>query len=171
MTRNQLAALRGCSPQTVSRHHLPHIKEGKYDLSNPEVQAFVIEPYLAAALREEHRKKPTDPQDMDSDDLEAEKLRAEIEYKNRQVRKLDLFIAREKRELIPSDLMAIWIGHFSSGVRNNFLSIGNRIARGNVKLRDRIEKEIKKAIEKTLAGAASSLRKESKGIIDAMEES
>jgi uncharacterized protein YajQ (UPF0234 family) len=39
------------------------------------------------------------------------------------------------------------------------LQIGNRVARGNIKLRDRIEKEVQKSIEKTIKNAQDEVKK------------
>lgn len=100
--------------------------------------------------------------------LEAEKLKADIKYKNKQSRKLDLQFEIEKKHLIPADVVGIWVGAFSNGIRNNFLQIGNRVARGDIKLRNRIEKEITKAIKKTLDTAAAQLRQETEKIIEMM---
>ncbi len=103
-------------------------------------------------------------------DLELKKINADIALKHKQGRKLDLQFEIDKQGLIPSELVAIWIGYFASGIRTNFLNIGNRVARGNTKLRDNIEREISKAIEKTLSNAEDRLKKESNAIIKSMEE-
>ncbi len=170
ISRNQLAELRGCAPATVSRQRLPQIADKKYDLADPVVMDFVIAPHKKKWERDKLVAKASSPEDMGIKELEEEKLREEIEYKRRQTRKLDLQHEIAKRDLIPSSLMAIWAGYFASGIRNNFLSLGDRVARGDIKLRDKIEREIKKAIEKTISSAEIGLKKESEAIIKAMEE-
>ncbi len=146
-------------------------KDGKVDTNDP-----VNRRYIMGASKKQRAQRgiyddPLDHEEIDEEtvSLEAEKLRAEIELKKKQGRKLDLQYEVEKKNLIHIELVGIWIGAFSTGIRNNFLQIGNRIARGDKKLRDRIEKEVKKAIQKTLDNAATQLRKESKKIIEMME--
>ena len=170
ISRKQLANLRKCDPATVSRHHLPQTDGKKYDLMDPIVMAFVLAPHRADWEREQLVKKASDPSDMGMDALEEEKIREDIEWKRRQSRKLDLDHEIRKKDLVPTELIGIYLGHFAAGIRTNFLTLGNRIARGDAKLRDRIEKEVTKGIKKTLAGAAAGLRRESKSIIVALEE-
>jgi len=61
--------------------------------------------------------------------------------------------------------MCIWMGLFSAGIRNNFLTLGNNIARGDIALRGRIEKAVTASIKKTLDNAEFGLREESEKII------
>ena len=93
----------------------------------------------------------------------------EIKYKNKQSRKLDLQHEIEKKGLIPTELIGIFIGYFVSGIQTNFLTIGNRIARGDIRLKDRIDKAVSKAIKKTIQTAEKELKKESEQIIKYME--
>jgi hypothetical protein len=104
------------------------------------------------------------------DPLDDQKKRADILLKKKMARQLDRKHDTEMKDLIPADLMAIYIGFFAEGIRNNFLNIGSRVARGDTALRDRIEKEIKTAIEKTIEGAARGLEKEGGKLIEALEE-
>ncbi|MDY7028623.1 MAG: hypothetical protein SVR04_10035 [Spirochaetota bacterium] len=57
-------------------------------------------------------------------------------------------------------------GAFRFGLQTYVLQIGNRIARGDVELRDRIEKEVQKSIEKTIANTQNEVRKIIKVEID-----
>ena len=103
------------------------------------------------------------------DPLDDQKKKADILLKKKMARKLDREHDNAMKDTIPAELMRIWIGYFAEGIRSNFLPVGNRIARGDVKLRDRIEKEISKAIEKTIEGAERGLKKDGEKVIEALE--
>ncbi len=170
LSRNEISEIRRCNPATVSKHKLPKLKNGKYNLLDPEVWEFVTEPTQKEWERGQKRKiqKGGNIENPDKTNLEAQKIQADIDLKLKQGRKLDLQFEIDKQGLIPSELVAIWIGYFASGIRTNFLNIGNRVARGNTKLRDNIEREISKAIEKTLEGAENGLKNEAKILTDAI---
>jgi len=168
LTRQQLADLRGVKAQTVSKAQLPKETDGRYSLKNKEVRDWFIHPFKTQ-WEHEHRKKEKDLPQGDGS-LDDEKTKADIMLKNKQGRKLDLLFEQDKRDLVPSNLIAIWIGYFATGVRTYFLQIGNRIARGDIELRDRIEREIKKAIEKTIETAKRGLIEESEELAKALEE-
>ncbi len=170
LTRNQLAALRGCTPATVSKARLRKSSGGLYNLLEDEIKEWAMEPYTKRKIEDYKRELLEGYEDNSVEGLEAQKLREEIKYKNKQSRKLDLHFAVEKNDLIPSDLIGIWIGYFASGLRNNFLTIAARVARNNKTLRNKIEKEITKAINKTLQTAKKELEKYSKEIMETMEE-
>ena len=170
VTRNQLAALRGCTPATVSRAKLRKTTGGLYNLLEDETLDWVMTPYVNIKINDYKRTMLEGAEDNSFEGLEADKLREEIKYKNKQSRKLDLHFSQEKNDLIPSDLIGIWIGYFASGLRNNFLTIAARVARNNKTLRNKIEKEITKAINKTLETAKKELEKYSKEIMETMEE-
>lgn len=170
LTRKQIAELRGCIPGTVSNAHLPKTKGKTYDLLDPEVWGFVTEPTVKDAIYEYKRTMMEEYEDEENSDLDDQKKKTYIEWKKKQMRKLDLEHAKDKNDLIPSDLIGIWIGYFASGLRNNFLTIAARVARNNKPLRNKIEKEITKAIKKTLSTAAKELKKYSEKIVEGMEE-
>ena len=171
LSRQDMADLRGCHVSTVSKAGLPKKNNGKYDLQNPEVWTWVTAPAVAAALREDKRKarQGKDVDDLGNSDLDDELVRENIEWKRRQSRKLDLEYEKQKENLHPTELIAIWIGYFAAGIRTNFLNIGNRVARGDTVLRDRIEKEVKKSIEKTIAGAEAGLKEEAETLVKSLE--
>ncbi|MDC7125762.1 MAG: hypothetical protein PQJ46_09350 [Spirochaetales bacterium] len=168
LNRKQIAQLRGCSPSTVSRAKLEKTGGGGYDLKNPEVWAYVTEPVIDEAIAEYKKYAMEGYEDQSLEGLEAEERKANIALKRKRERDLDLKFAREKKDLIPSSLMSIWIGYFATGIRNNFLTIAIRVARNNKPLRDKIEKEISKAINKTLDTAEKELEKHSEEIAKAM---
>ena len=170
LTRKQLSDLRGCTPATVSKAKLRKSSGGLYNLLEDEILDWAMEPYVKEKLYEYKRTMLAGAEDNSVEGLEAEKLREEIKYKNKQSRKLDLHFATEKNDLIPSDLIGIWIGYFASGLRNNFLTIAARVARNNKTLRNKIEKEITKAIKKTLETAEKELLKYSEKLMENMEE-
>ncbi len=101
-------------------------------------------------------------------DLDTEKMKADIALRKKQARKLDREHDAAMKHTVPEELMVIWIGYFAAGIRNNFLNVGNRVARGDTKLRDRIEKEIKRAIEKTIDEVCRGLKDESEPILKAI---
>lgn len=169
MTRQQLADLRDCDPATVSRAHLPKVDGRNYDLKDPEVRGFVVEHWVEDALRRERAKTPDDPANMKRDALEEEKLRAEIEWKREQTEKIRVAKEQEKRNLLPAEAVGIILGYFVTGIKTNIFTLGGRIARGDKALQEKIEKEITKALEKTLAGAEAGLRREAKPIIKALK--
>ena len=162
VTRKQLADLRGCKPETVSRAKLRKSSGGMYNLLESEVLDWALEPYVKEKLYEYKRTMMEGAEDNSTEGLEEQKLREDIKYKSKQSRKLDLHFAVDKNDLIPSDLIGIWIGYFASGLRNNFLTIAARVSRNNKTLRTKIEKEITKAITKTLETAERELLEYSK---------
>lgn len=102
-------------------------------------------------------------------ELEEEEIRARIEWKNRQSRKLDFEHELRMKNIVPIEVACLWIGYFSSGINHNFLTLGKRIAKNNKDLREKIDAEITKAIVKTRDTAAAQLRAESEKLIEAME--
>ena len=170
LTRNQIAALRDCSPATVSRQHLEKTKGGGYDILNTEVWDFITSPTVDREIENYKRKVMSDQGENENDSLDEIKIKAEIKYKNKQSRKLDLQHEIEKQNLVSAELIGIYLGYFASGIQNNFLTIGNRIARGDVRLRDRIDKAISKAIKKTISTAKKELEKEGEAIIKHLED-
>ena len=169
VSRNQLAELRGCSAATVSRHQLEKTRSGKYNLLDPNVWDFATSPAIDNALNKYKHTLEGMQEENPFDDLDDKWKKTQIKWKNKQSRKLDLEHEKEKDNLIPVSLIGIFIGYFSSGINTNFLTIGNRIARGDTRLKDRIDKAISKAIKKTLETAGKELKKESEQIIKFME--
>jgi hypothetical protein len=154
----------------VSRAHLPRTSGGNYDLVDPAVWSWVTEPAVESALDRMKRTEGSDLDDAEREQLEKEKIKWDIIIKKKTARDKDREHKIAMKELVPAEVIALWIGYFAAGIRNNFLPIGNRVARGNTKLRDRIESEIKKAIEKTKSNAADQLRRESEKLIEGLEE-
>jgi len=170
LTRNQLAALRGCTAATVSKAKLRKSSGGLYNLLEDEIKEWAMEPYVKEKIYEYKRAIIAGSEDNSREGLEEQKLRADIILIDKRARKLDLEHATKKNDLIPSDLIGIWIGYFSSGLRNNFLTIAARVSRNNKTLRLKIEKEITKAITKTLETAEKELEKYSVKLTDSMED-
>ncbi|MDC7218632.1 MAG: hypothetical protein PQJ59_01755 [Spirochaetales bacterium] len=164
LSRQDMADLRGCHVSTVSKAGLPKLKGGKYDLLDPDVWEWVTAPTVAAGIRESGRKvrQGTDVDDLGASALDDELVRENIEYKRRQSRKLDLEHEVKTRELIPVQDARLILGAFGSAIDTNLLTVGNKIARGDIKLRNRIEKAVKKGIERTKKAA----QLEAKRIID-----
>ena len=170
VSRQDVADLRGVTPATVSRAQLSKTESGNYDLSDSAVWQYVTEPTIERAIEKRLQQMREGYEDNTIDGLEAEKRRAEIEWKKKQSRKLDLQHEVEKKDLIPSDVVALWIGYFASGIRNNLLTLGKRVARGDDELQRRVDRQITKAIQKTLSTAKKQLRKEAQRITEHMED-
>lgn len=167
LTRSQLAELRGVLPETVSKQKLPKETDGRYSLKNKEVRDWFLSPFKSQ-WEHEHKKKQKDLPEGDGS-LDDEKIKADILLKDKQARKLDLEYDIKKKDLQHSSLVALFMGHFATGIKTNFLTVGNKIARGDTELRDRIEKLIKIAIEKTIEGAEMGLAQDGIKLLDPNE--
>lgn len=164
LSRQDIADLRGCHISTVSKAGLPKLKAGKYDLLDPEIWEWVTAPIVAVSVRKSKRKmgNEKDVDDLGNSELDDELLRENIEWKRRQSRKLDLEHEIKTRELIPVNDARLILGAFGSAIDTNLLTIGNKIARGDVALRDKIERAVKRGIDRTKKAA----QLEAKRIID-----
>ncbi len=171
LTAKQIAEIRGCSTQAVYKAPIPREEKTKeYDITDPKVREWTYEPYVKEYIRQKKLLEDADLEEKASQELLDQKTKEQIRNIQKQNRKLDLQYAVEKQELVPVGLVNLWIGYFDTGIRNNFLQIGNRVGRGDNKLRDRIEKEIKRAIEKTRDSAAAQLKAESEKLKIDVEE-
>ncbi len=169
VTAKQLAAIRGCTPQNIYKEKVPKAKKGYYDLKNPAVREFLIAPYKRAWIKEQESKQSQMAVNPANSDLKEQLIFESKEFKKNQNKKLRLEYSIKKQELIPAKLMMIWVGYFASAVSTNFLNLGSRVARGDVKLRDKIEGEVKLAIRKTKEFAFKSLKKDGQNMIDELE--
>lgn len=138
-----------------------------YETNDPKNHAYAVGNTVKTLSQ---RGVPSTGKATVHDPLDDQKKKADILLKKKMARKLDREHDNAMKDTIPAELMRIWIGYFAEGIRSNFLPIGNRIARGDIKLRDRIEKEISKAIEKTLEGAERGLKEDGGKVIEALEE-
>ena len=177
LTGSELAELTGVSRQYVSAEQ----KRGKLYLDpttkkysrSHAVNLAWIELTLSKKGRAINSYETNNTENTESSDfaeLNRQKLIEDIGRTKEAKIKLQLENCETLKDLIPVDLISSYLGSFASGIRTNFLNIGNRIARGDVELQNRIEKEIEKAIEKTLLNAEGQLRKESTKIIAAIQE-
>jgi phage terminase Nu1 subunit (DNA packaging protein) len=96
----------------------------------------------------------TDPVQQIAIKHEAEKLEWTRERRiGVQLRNLET-----KGQLVPTSIVATWMSLFTIGLRNNLLSVGERVARGDAKLRAKIEKELEIGIQRTIDNVAAGLR-------------
>jgi len=170
-TRSQIAELRGCQPAYVSRTNLPKEPDGNYSIKNPVVYEWVWQPHKEEAIKQYRREEKhgsSGATDEELDDLNEEKLKQDIEYRKKQSRKLDFQHAIDKKEVVPIELAASYIGAFSIGIDTNFLTIGKRISVNDKALQNKIDKAISLAIRKTKEGARKALAKESELIKQAI---
>ena len=163
VSRTELAEIRGCDPSHVSRLKLPKYDKRQYNLKDPKIWEWVIEPD-----RKEWERYHKDVTPDGDGSLDDEKTKADIVIKKKQARKLDYEYSVNTKNTIPIEVAILWIGAFRAGLETNFLTIGNKIARGNIELRNKIEKEISRAIAQTKTGAAKTLRAEKESILDAI---
>ena len=177
ITGVELAKRAGVSKQTVYKSDLRRTPSGKFNTEDPEVKA-----YVEGRRRRNHAQRNSKQRTSDHGntavtshrmkDLEAQiatiadpqaRLEAmneleKLRWTEARRRGQELRNARERQDLIHVKDMRQWIGFFASGLRTNILPLGDRIARGDKQLRDRIERETTKAITATLKNAAAQLR-------------
>lgn len=148
VTSAAVARLAGVSPATVENAQLPAVPSGKYNLLDPAVWDYVTRSTVARAQSGGQTKEA----------LDRIKLQKDIDLKSAQIAKVTLATEKERASLVPADMVAIWIGHFSAEIRVNLLTISKRIAGGDDDLRRRIDASVKKSLEKTLENAERKLR-------------
>lgn len=107
LTAAQIAELRKVSRNYVYKAKLPKTPGGGYDLSDPLVWEWVIEPSVKQLLRQARKGDPSDLEHAVMDELEREKLKADIQWKERQSRKLDREHEMKSMNLIPAG-MSLW---------------------------------------------------------------
>lgn len=140
--------LAGVTPATVENSQLPKVASGRYNLLDPAVWDYVTRSTVARAQAGGKTKEA----------LDRIKLQKDIELKTAQIAKVNLATEKERASLVPADMVAIWIGHFSAEIRVNLLTISKRVAGGDDDLRRRIDEVVKKSLEKTLENAERKLR-------------
>lgn len=130
---------------------------GKYDLKNPVNQVFLEGAQQIDRLIKSDVPPAEIPADMQ--ELFRKKLLAEVARTEGQGRKIALEIAVREGQLIFRRDVEIAFGAFVENIKNNFLQLGTRIGRGNIALRDRVEREVSRSIEKTVHNAVDRVRK------------
>jgi hypothetical protein len=178
VTQAYIAKVTGVTKSAVSKSPLPTVSDSKgnkrYDLNDPEVQAYIEGKRTVNRRRRTKIHSKAEP----SEDFGAGKnhsiylsadLKAIVDSVNDPVAKLNVIHDAEKvewtrerrikvqlenairkKDLIPVNIVRIWIGAFVPGIRNNLLPLGKRIARGDRALQTRIDEEIQRATEKLL---------------------
>jgi len=175
LNRNQFAEFCGVTPAAVTRAK----KEGKVRRTGGNLYS-IFDPsnreYIRLRLIREHRQRRADGDTAEEgapDEgaaLDNEKTRKQIALLEEQTAGHKLKNAREREDLVPAQDVRIWIGAFAHGIRNNLLRLGDRIARGDTKLRDKIERETQRSLQKTLDNAAAQLRDHMREIDDIVAE-
>lgn len=178
VTQAYIAKVTGVTKSAVSKSPLPTVSDSKgnkrYDLNDPEVKAYIEGKRTVNRRRRPQIRSKAGP----SVDFEGEKnhsvylsadLKAivdsvsdpvaklnvihdaeKVEWTRERRIKVQLENAIRKKDLIPVNIVRIWIGAFVPGIRNNLLPLGKRIARGDRALQTRIDEEIQRATEKLL---------------------
>ncbi len=156
LIQKDFAGLLGVTSQRITQAkkdgHVIAAADKTIDTDDPINRAFIREHF--------HREwaKFNDSSD-DEGGMEAEKLRQEVRYLEARSLKVELQNAELKRDLVPLDIVRSGWGAWASAVRNNILTVGQRVGRGDTKLRDRVEKEVKRALEKSIEQASKELER------------
>jgi hypothetical protein len=170
LTAAQLAEVAGVSRQTVYRAHLPKTEGGGYDPADLNIRDWILG---RTKMQRAQRGLQGGRDSLGAEDLKKlDRIEQEEKIRNMRERTVNTMLknAALRKDLIPADVAQLFVGAFSSGIRTNFLQLGTRIARGNTKLRDKIEREIKKAIQKTLDNAAAQLREIAESAIEITDD-
>lgn len=172
LTGSELARHVGKSPQAIDQAR----KAGKlhrdattkrYDCSHDTNVSFIESSLKEPGSSLADLKPDQVPEGLT--DLYTEKLSWETKRTKYQAEKLRLQLEKDQEELLPSDLVCVYLSAFNAGISTNLLTLGNRIARGDMALRDRIEKEVKRGLERTKEDAAHFLQSKSKIIYERMK--
>lgn len=171
LSRNDIATLRGCTPTTVSRANLPHAKDHKenvYDLTNSTVFAWVTEPHVKQRIAELQSIDPEDTENLEL--LKAIKMQKDIELRDVNIRRGNLQHELQVRHLIDKAQIDYYLGNIGAVIETTFLTLSNRAAKGDAKMKAKLERLIKKDIEKVKKVIADMLRKETELIISEGED-
>lgn len=170
-----IAALAGVSSaavtQAIAKHKGP---DGLYDLQNPEVSAYIEG--QRRGPKEQRGDRPTTALDMDFAEFLDDPDRAATGFRDPAARAqvvhavekllhtrarrvaVETANARERGDLIPAELVALWFSAFQVSLRDNLLSAPDRVARGNDALRARVASELSRGIDAALKAAAVEMR-------------
>ena len=177
MTITEICKVRGCTRGTayrdIEKGKLVKNDEGKIDTAFAVNKIWLSSKTKGGAdsQKRKHNHKKEDPEKLLTDlvNLDEKKIAEQIKYIKKQGRKLDLQYDTDKKDLIHTSLIGLFIGHFATGIKTNFLTISQKISRGDTELRDRIEKMIKIAIQKTIEGAEMGLAQDGIKLLDPNE--
>ena len=100
LSRKQIAELRGVTPGAVSQAHLPQTDGKKYDLSDAYVWAYVTAPSVEKAIKNAMARKEFDLDDAALGELQEEKLKKEIIWKEEQTKKIKLERSLKERDAL-----------------------------------------------------------------------
>jgi phage terminase Nu1 subunit (DNA packaging protein) len=154
LRHKDFAELLGVTSQRISNAK----KDGSI-IAGADKSIDLDDPVNRAYLREHFHREFVKTQGAEDDEggLEADKLREEVRYLQARSLKVELQNAELKRDLVPIDVVRSGWGAWASAVRNNILTVGQRVGRGDTALRDRVEREIKRALEKSIESASKEL--------------
>lgn len=160
LKHNQFARRLSVSPAYVTKLR----KEGKafrddstntYDLQHPVNHALVV---AAASTK---APGPT-PEAIDDDELlqlQREKLRFERDRVREQAERYALQNAVTRGDLMPVEMVRAMYAEMSGAIRTYVLEVPNRVARGDVVLRDRIESELSDGLERWLEVSIAAFKR------------
>jgi len=116
----------------------------RYDLAHEVNHALVV----AAASTKAPEPTPEAIDDEELIDLQREKLLFERDRVREQSIKLALQNSVTKSELVPFEMVKSMFGEMSGAVKTYLLTVPNRVARGDVRIRDELEKELAEGIQR-----------------------
>jgi gas vesicle protein len=108
------------------------------------------------------------PQDLK--DLYEIKLREEIRRIKATADKAEYELAMKRKDIVPSRMVAVYIGCFRSAISTNLLSLGQNISRNDKQLRDRIDSFVTKGLKRAIEQANRALQKEGERMVELIEE-
>jgi hypothetical protein len=170
LTAAQLAEVAGVTRNSVYKAHLPRTESGGYDPRDDTIREWILG---RSKMQRAQRGLQGGQGSLGGDTLKAlDRIEQEEKIRNMRERTINTMLknAALRKDLIPADIAQLFVGAFSSGIRTNFLQLGTRVARGDTKLRDKIEKEVKRAIQKTLDNAAAVLREIAESTVEIQDD-
>ena len=175
-TRSVLARAAGVSVDSIrgnKRIEALRGPDGRYDTQHPEILAYIegkrkfVAPKRAQQdlARSVLPENYSDPQAVTENEHEKEKLELTRQRRiKEQLKNLELM-----RETVPTALLVTWMSAFATGLRNNVLTAGTRIARGNKELQERCDTELARSIRAVLSHAATEVKSFAAGLSDEMQ--
>ncbi|MCF7951442.1 MAG: hypothetical protein K9L57_07390 [Spirochaetaceae bacterium] len=178
LSRAEFAELAGCSPQAVTRaaregRAYRDPTTGRYPATHP-INLHYVNSNLSKRKSKLEDMEEAPETEGDGEEaitlaqLQRAKLSAEVQRTQAQADRYQLQLEKDKGNIIPIELMIIWLGYWGEAVRNNFLTLGRRIAGTDQALKDKIDTEVTRMIRRSRETVEQELKNESEELIKAM---
>jgi hypothetical protein len=148
LNATEIAALTGRSRTSIYKatrdgrlHRDPATR--RFDPAHP-TNVLYIEKSRAETGRDEELPPDDAPEDIRA--LHRRRIEADIERIQELTTRYQLDNAKAKSEMVPIELLHHGWRSWAAAVNDNMLTIGEKIARGDTELRDRVEKEVTRAL-------------------------